>query len=115
VQTEDAHAPIKPEWARAVKKESHFSKAWVAGEKRRLRKSRRVIVFFSGSRPGKRPASFALSSVERGELCSTIAEQGPEKFKIDSPVPRFDLIDITTPTPPAQAGNRPRARSGGEF
>ena len=74
-----------------------------------------MISFFEGSRPGKRPASLALSYAEQDELCSAVAQPGPAKLKIDSPVPHFDLIDTTTPTPPAQAGIRPRARSGGEF
>jgi hypothetical protein len=44
----------------------------------------------------------------------TITHHRGEVNKIDSPAPRFDLIDITTPTPPSKEGNRPQARSGGE-
>ena len=39
---------------------------------------------------------------------------GAGKIVANSPAPRFDFIDITTPAPPAQEGIRPRARSGGE-
>ena len=41
-------------------------------------------------------------------------DDGAENLRVDSAAPRFKLIDITTPTPPAQEGLRPRTRSGEE-